>query len=59
VVQGEKAANPQVTAVEDFLVQIGAKLLKIIQPAGHSSSGNAKSTSLNWESHYGLNSGFP
>src|SRR5260370_19391605 len=39
VVESEEALDAEVAAAEDFLVQVGTKLLKIFQAIGHDSSG--------------------
>jgi hypothetical protein len=39
VIQGEEALDAEVPAIEDFLVELGAKILKVIEIAGHESSG--------------------
>src|SRR4029077_2426157 len=38
VVQGEEAFDAEVAAVEDFLVELGAKFLKVVYFVGHESS---------------------
>src|SRR5216110_3369282 len=43
VVESEEALDAEVAAAEDFLVQVGAKLLKILQAIGHGSSGGEPS----------------
>jgi hypothetical protein len=42
MIEGEKSFEAEVAAIEDFLVQAGAKLLKIFEAVRHDSSGNAE-----------------
>src|SRR2546430_6709409 len=43
VVESEEALDAEVTAAEEFLVQVGAKLLEIFQAIGHGPSGETYS----------------
>jgi hypothetical protein len=42
MIEGEESFQAEMAAIEDFLVQAGAKLLKIFQAVRHDSSGNAE-----------------
>jgi hypothetical protein len=39
VIESEEALDAEVAATENFLIQVGAKFLKIFQAIGHDSSG--------------------
>jgi hypothetical protein len=39
MVEGEETLDPEMAAAEDFLVQVGAKFLKVVQAISHESSG--------------------
>jgi hypothetical protein len=44
VIESEEALDAEVAAAEDFLIQVGAKLLKIFQAIGHGSSAGTTSS---------------
>jgi len=39
MVQGEEALDAEVPAIEDFLIELGARFVKIVHFVGHESSG--------------------
>jgi len=58
VVKSEEALDAEMAAAKDFLIQVGAKFLKVFQAIGHDSSGD-KFTRTNLARYYGPTAAIP
>jgi hypothetical protein len=44
MIESEESFHAEMAAAEDFLVEVGAKLLKVVEIVGHCSSGESEAT---------------